>query len=101
MDTFGSRGPRNPDDEIRVAATSGGRVLRRFWPYLLGVVVVLWLASGIYIVPPESQGIVRVFGAWIAPCMSRDRTMLPHPRLGRLMWFRCWMSGARRLAFAP
>ncbi len=68
MDTFGSRGPRNPDDEIRVAATSGGRVLRRFWPYLLAVVVVLWLASGIYIVPPESQGIVRVFGAW-------DRTL--------------------------
>lgn len=35
-------------------------------PYLGGILVVLWLASGIYVVGPDEQGVVLRFGAHVA-----------------------------------
>ena len=50
----GGRGPGSPRSRL-----TGGRPLA-----LLGIaVVVLWLASGIYRVQPDEQGVVLLFGA--------------------------------------
>ncbi len=64
MSDFGRFGPRNPDDEIRAAAQSGGRVFRAIYPYVILVAAIAWIASGVYIVPPDSMGVVRRFGQY-------------------------------------
>ncbi len=77
MNDFGTRGPRNPDDEIRAVAQSGGRVFRTLYPYVILVAVVFWIVSGIFIVPPDSVGVVRRFGQYTEPV----RPPGPHYRI--------------------
>jgi membrane protease subunit HflK len=46
---------------------------------LLGLIVVVWLASGFYIVYEGQRGIVLRFGKYVATTMSGPRWHLPYP----------------------
>lgn len=46
---------------------------------VLGVLVLLWLASGIYIVEPDEAGVVQRFGAYVATTGPGPHYHLPFP----------------------
>jgi len=63
-----SRIPKDPLNAIRnISAPSG----RGMW-YIAGGLILIWLLSGIYIVNPDEEGIVLLFGKY-------DRTVGPGP----------------------
>ncbi|MHC4458292.1 MAG: FtsH protease activity modulator HflK [Planctomycetota bacterium] len=47
--------------------------------WLIPVVVVLWFLSGIYIVRPDEQGVVRMFGKAVRVTQPGPHYHLPHP----------------------
>ncbi len=46
---------------------------------ILGIVVLLWLASGIYIVKPDQQGIIRRFGEYSRTTSPGIHWRIPYP----------------------
>ncbi|MCF8029491.1 MAG: FtsH protease activity modulator HflK [Desulfohalobiaceae bacterium] len=46
---------------------------------LIGLIVLLWLASGIYIVDPDEVGVVKRFGAYTRTVQSGPHYHLPYP----------------------
>ncbi len=46
---------------------------------LLGILVLLWLATGIYIVAPDEKGVVLRFGEWVATTDPGPHYHLPAP----------------------
>jgi membrane protease subunit HflK len=48
-------------------------------PALLGILVVLWLATGIYIVGPDEKGVVLRFGRWVTTTDPGPHYHLPAP----------------------
>ncbi|MBF0310956.1 MAG: FtsH protease activity modulator HflK [Magnetococcales bacterium] len=80
----GPRGPQPPDVEemIRMARErlsghlpGGGKV----WPILLGTAFVIWMATGIYLVGPDEQGVVVRFGEYVQTTESGPHYHLPYP----------------------
>ncbi len=50
-----------------------------FVPVLIGIAVILWLASGIYIVKPDEVGVVKRFGEAVRTTMSGLNYHIPIP----------------------
>lgn len=59
------RSPEQEDLErrLRIAEMRTKLLVKRLWPLVLLVVVLLWVASGVYTVQPGEVGVVRLFGA--------------------------------------
>jgi membrane protease subunit HflK len=55
------------------------RSFKKLWLIGLGILIVLWLASGIYTVGPGSQGVVRQFGREVAKTDAGLNYHLPWP----------------------
>ena len=55
----------------------GGR--RKTWPFLVVILIGIWLATGIYSVAPGEQGVVRQFGKEVALTEPGLRYRLPWP----------------------
>ncbi|HLE26140.1 MAG TPA: FtsH protease activity modulator HflK [Thermodesulfobacteriota bacterium] len=55
----------------------GGR--RKTWPFLVVILIGIWLATGIYSVAPGEQGVVRQFGKEVALTGPGLRYRLPWP----------------------
>ncbi|CAD7782368.1 MAG: SPFH domain / Band 7 family protein [Candidatus Methanoperedenaceae archaeon GB37] len=49
------------------------------WPVLFIILVILWLASGIYIVSPSQVGIVKRFGKMVRTTPPGPHYHLPYP----------------------
>lgn len=58
---------------------SGGRFSARVIGIIVGVLVVLWLASGIYIVEPAERGVVMRFGRYVDTTGPGPHWHLPAP----------------------
>ena len=63
----------NPFKSVRLPQGSGGV------KYVLLAVVVLWLASGIYIVNPDEEGVVLRFGKYVYSTEPGPHYHLPYP----------------------
>lgn len=48
-------------------------------PYVIGILGLLWLASGIYVVGPDEQGVVLRFGAYVDTTQPGLHYHLPYP----------------------
>ena len=73
---------RDPLEELwqrLTRLTAGGGAGRRLWLIGLGAVVLIWLATGIYIVGPGEQGVVRRFGKEVGKTSSGLNYHLPRP----------------------
>ena len=57
----------------------GSRGLRKVWLVGLGILIVIWLATGTYTVGPGSQGVVRQFGREVAKTGAGLNYHLPWP----------------------
>ncbi|MEO5348257.1 MAG: FtsH protease activity modulator HflK [Magnetococcus sp. YQC-3] len=79
----GSVPPQPPDiDKIIEALRErmAGRMRgRRVWPFLGGIALVLWMATGIYLVAPDEKGIVMRFGRYVETTDSGPHFHLPYP----------------------
>lgn len=74
---FGGGGPGSGD---RPRSPSGPGPLSRLNPFVVALVaVLLWLASGIYIVAPDERGIVLRFGRVVRETDSGPHYRLPWP----------------------
>ncbi|WP_193771068.1 FtsH protease activity modulator HflK [Candidatus Magnetaquicoccus inordinatus] len=51
----------------------------RFWPLLGTLIVLLWMATGIYLVAPDEKGVVMRFGRYIETTDSGPHYHLPYP----------------------
>ncbi|MBI4322048.1 MAG: FtsH protease activity modulator HflK [Chloroflexi bacterium] len=74
--------PRKPEEEFEAAISEALKKARvgRIGIYLvLGVVVLLWVASGMYVVQPSEQGVVRTFGKHTATTSPGINYRLPWP----------------------
>jgi membrane protease subunit HflK len=70
------------EEELRIAREAARRVWRRaskIVPLLLALGVLLWLASGIYMVNPGEQGVVRFFGREVGKTSPGLHYRLPSP----------------------
>src|SRR3990172_2930219 len=57
----------------------GSRGLRKVWLVGLGILIVIWVATGTYTVGPGSQGVVRQFGREVAKTGAGLNYHLPWP----------------------
>lgn len=72
-------GPDNPMPDFRPFLTKLKRYITAFLGTWVIVLVVLYLASGIYTVGPDQQGVVRRFGKYVRTVPSGLRYHLPYP----------------------
>jgi membrane protease subunit HflK len=81
--SFGEpRMDRSAEEELRLAREATRRVLRRagkFVPFVFLLAALAWLASGIYIVNPGEQGVVRLFGREVGKTASGLHYRFPWP----------------------
>jgi membrane protease subunit HflK len=66
-------------EQFERAGTWLRRMMPKLAPIVLGLVVVVWLASGIYIVGPGERGVVRTFGKMTAMTDPGLRYHFPYP----------------------
>lgn len=79
----GSTPPQPPDIDkvIRIireklaGKVPGGRAL----PFLVGVVFLIWMATGVYVVAPDEEGVVVRFGRYVETTGSGPHFHLPFP----------------------
>ena len=76
-------GPGRPREELpdlgQLMRKLGSRGFGKVWLVGLGIVIVIWLVSGIYTVGPGSQGVVRQFGREVAKTGAGLNYHLPWP----------------------
>ncbi|MBF0152452.1 MAG: FtsH protease activity modulator HflK [Magnetococcales bacterium] len=79
----GPRPPQPPDMEKvyqmfrdRFGGSMDGK---RLWPMAFGVALVVWLATGIYVVGPDEEGVVVRFGRYIESTNPGPHYHLPYP----------------------
>jgi membrane protease subunit HflK len=70
---FGRRGGGNGEPPPTTGRRFGGAGL------LLGLIVIVWLVSGFYIVPEGQRGVVLRFGKYLETTMPGPRWHLPYP----------------------
>jgi membrane protease subunit HflK len=76
------KGPTVDDVVVNIKKFFGGggpAKGRRVFPYVLLIVILLWLASGIYMVSPREQGVVRRFGKLVGVTDQGLHYHLPWP----------------------
>ena len=76
------RGEVDTEAEIRAAQEVARRLARRLnrlLPPLVGLVLVVWLASGIYMVNPGELGVVRLFGREVGKTAPGLHYRIPYP----------------------
>jgi len=79
-DQWSRKGPSVDEVLARVKQRfQGGPQGRKVFPILLGIIVLLWLASGIYIVSPREEGVVRRFGKMVRITSQGLHYHLPYP----------------------
>ncbi|MBF0589552.1 MAG: FtsH protease activity modulator HflK [Magnetococcales bacterium] len=49
------------------------------WPFLLGIAFLIWMASGIYVVKPDEQGVVLRFGRYVHTTTPGPHFHWPYP----------------------
>lgn len=83
-DGWNTQGGSSPGDELMQGLEDIKRTIQRFtkglgvW-LIVGVVVVLWLGTGLYVVGPSERGIVLRFGAVVNETAPGLRFHLPWP----------------------
>jgi modulator of FtsH protease HflK len=79
----GSNPPEPPDmDEvIRMARERfGGKMPgKKFLPILFGIIFILWMMTGIYVVAPDENGVVVRFGRYVETTQPGPHFHLPFP----------------------
>ncbi|HYB08069.1 MAG TPA: FtsH protease activity modulator HflK [Alphaproteobacteria bacterium] len=70
---------RKLQDALRRLLPGGGGGNSRIVALLIGAALVLWLATGIYRVQPEEQGIALIFGKWVDTTPPGLHYNLPAP----------------------
>ena len=74
--------PRKPEEEFEAALSEAlrkARAGRLLLFIVLGVVVLLWLVSGVYVVQPSEQGVVRSFGKHTSTTSPGINYRMPWP----------------------
>lgn len=80
MEIGGRRYSEEDDfEQMRQQAQMVGRRARKLGPLVVGLVIVGWLLSGIYIVQPGEQGVVQLFGSHIGTTSPGINYRLPWP----------------------
>ncbi|MBI1909015.1 MAG: HflK protein, partial [Deltaproteobacteria bacterium] len=77
-----TRGRRHVEPELPDFGDIGPKLkhwLKKWWAVPVGIVVVIWLATGIYTVGPGSQGVVKQFGQEIGKTSAGLNYHLPGP----------------------
>jgi membrane protease subunit HflK len=49
------------------------------WKFIVPIIIILWLASGFYIVEPDEVGVVKLFGAFNALTAAGPNYHIPYP----------------------
>ncbi|MBF0426053.1 MAG: FtsH protease activity modulator HflK [Magnetococcales bacterium] len=79
----GPRPPQPPDMEkvyqMFRERFGGNMDGKRLWPMAFGVALVVWLATGIYVVSPDEEGVVVRFGRYIESTNPGPHYHLPYP----------------------
>ena len=75
--------------------------LPKILPIVAGVIVLLWLASGVYMVQPGHVGVVRTFGKETARTEPGLQLSASRGRCSRWTWSASSKSVASRSGFAP
>lgn len=78
----GNQRPGRPEDEIEAMIAAALKKARRGGLtiyFILGAAILLWLASGVYIVQPSEQGVVTTFGKHSATTNPGINYRLPWP----------------------
>lgn len=70
---------RKSQDRVKEMIPGGGGFSVKGFAFILGVVLVLWIASGFYRVQPNEQGVVLTFGEWTATTEPGLHWHLPYP----------------------
>ena len=70
---------RRFQDALRRFLPGGGGGNSRTIALLVGAALVLWLATGIYRVQPEEQGVALIFGKWVDTTLPGLHYNLPAP----------------------
>lgn len=72
-----------PQEEKPLWAQKGQEILNRMGPYayiaLAGVILLVWLATGFYVVGPGEQGVVRTFGRHTSTADPGLNYRFPYP----------------------
>ncbi|MBF0622502.1 MAG: FtsH protease activity modulator HflK [Magnetococcales bacterium] len=73
--------PPDMDKVIELARQKFGNKFsgRKIWPIVLGVAFVLWMATGVYVVGPDEQGVVLRFGRYVETTLPGPHFRLPFP----------------------
>lgn len=72
----------DPDEELRMTQEAMRRVISRvvrLAPLVVGALVLLWLATGIYTIQPGEVGVIRTFGAFTSTTKPGLNYRLPSP----------------------
>ncbi|MBF0194589.1 MAG: FtsH protease activity modulator HflK [Magnetococcales bacterium] len=79
----GSNPPQPPDmDEvIRIAKERFGKKMpgKKIFPILFGIVFILWMMTGIYVVGPDEEGVVVRWGRYVETTRPGPHFHLPFP----------------------
>ncbi|MBF0175241.1 MAG: FtsH protease activity modulator HflK [Magnetococcales bacterium] len=79
----GPRPPQPPDMEkvyqMFREKFGGSMDGKRLWPMAFGIILVIWLATGIYVVGPDEEGVVTRFGRYIESTNPGPHYHLPYP----------------------
>ncbi len=70
---------RKSQDRVKEMIPGGGNFSGKGFIFILGVVLLLWLASGFYRVQPNQQGVVLQFGKWISTTEAGLNWHYPYP----------------------
>jgi len=70
---------RRLQDTLRRFLPGGGGGNSRTIALLVGAALILWLATGIYRVQPEEQGVALIFGKWVDTTLPGLHYNLPAP----------------------
>ncbi|MEH6630370.1 MAG: FtsH protease activity modulator HflK [Halopseudomonas aestusnigri] len=70
---------RKSQDRVKEMIPGGGSFSAKGFIFIIGVVLLLWLASGFYRVQPNQQGVVLTFGKWTNTTEAGLHWHMPYP----------------------
>lgn len=75
----GGGGPSPDWEELKRKLSQLARLRLSGLIVVIGIILALWLASGIYFVDPDEVGVVKRFGAYVRKVQSGPHYHLPYP----------------------